>query len=158
VGNVAEIVSWCETSGMTRVSADDYDRMRLELGVPDGSRDLIVDKSTILPFGFEQLHGVDFHKGCYVGQEVTARTKHIGQVRKMLYKVRAQNGTLPASGTAIMVGAETAGALCSHAGDIGLALMTLELMEKAKAAHGEFRAGDVPVTIESPKWAQEFTQ
>ena len=60
---------------------------RLALGVPDGSRDLVVERSTLLESGFEELHGVDFKKGCFVGQELTARMKYRGLVRKRLLPV-----------------------------------------------------------------------
>ena len=53
-----------------------YDALRLELGVPDGSRDLVVDKALLLENGFDELNGVDWQKGCYMGQELTARTKY----------------------------------------------------------------------------------
>ena len=74
----------------------DYDRLRLTLGVPDGSRDLVVDRSLLLESGFEELHGVSFTKGCFVGQELTARTKHRGLVKKRLLPVRV-DGPLPAA-------------------------------------------------------------
>jgi folate-binding protein YgfZ len=125
VGDLATIDAWCVQQGFVRSHVSVYDRMRIELGVPDGSRDLIVDKSTILPFGFEQLHGVDFTKGCYVGQEVTARMKHLGHNKKILCKIRALNGVLPLPETPIMVGDQTVGTLCSHVGDIGLGLVSM---------------------------------
>ena len=150
VGDTAAIISEYHHEGMMLSDANAYDRMRLELGVPDGSRDLVVDKSTLLPFGFEQLHGVDFSKGCYVGQEVTARMKHIGQARKCVHKVTAISGALPAPGTAITLGETPAGTLCSHAGDIGLALMSLDVMAKAQDPH--FHCGNATVHIKLPAW------
>ncbi|MGH6973557.1 MAG: YgfZ/GcvT domain-containing protein, partial [Stellaceae bacterium] len=64
-GNIA-------AAGFARADAAAYDRHRLALGVPDGSRDLEIDKSILLENGFEELNGVDFAKGCYMGQELTA--------------------------------------------------------------------------------------
>jgi folate-binding protein YgfZ len=61
-----------------------YDALRLELGVPDGSRDLIVDRALLLENGFDELNGVDWQKGCYMGQELTARTKYRALIRKRL--------------------------------------------------------------------------
>ena len=82
--------------GLTPAPFAAYDRHRLALGVPDGSRDLIVDKSLLLESGFEELNGVSFTKGCFVGQELTARTKHRALVKKRLMPVRV-DGPLPAA-------------------------------------------------------------
>ena len=80
-----------------------YDALRLELGVPDGSRDLIVDKALLLENGFDELNGVDWQKGCYMGQELTARTKYRALIRKRLFPVRIE-GALPAPGTVHLQG------------------------------------------------------
>ncbi|NOZ67343.1 MAG: folate-binding protein YgfZ [Alphaproteobacteria bacterium] len=77
-----------------------YDQLRLSLGLPDGSRDFDVDKTLILEGNMEELHGVDFDKGCYVGQEVTARMKHRTSLKKRLLPVTVE-GDLPARGTEI---------------------------------------------------------
>ena len=58
------------------------------LGVPDGSRDLVLDKSILLEAGFDELNGVDWNKGCYIGQELTARTKYRGLIKRRLVPVR----------------------------------------------------------------------
>ncbi|MGE0717933.1 MAG: folate-binding protein YgfZ, partial [Alphaproteobacteria bacterium] len=73
--------------GFAAGSFADYDRLRLGLGVPDGSRDLPVEKAILLETGFDELNGVDWKKGCYMGQELTARTKYRGLVRKRLMPV-----------------------------------------------------------------------
>ena len=77
-----------------------YERLRLSLGLPNGSRDMEVEKATLLESGFEELNGVDFDKGCYLGQELTARTKYRGLVKKRLMPVRIY-GDPPAPGTEI---------------------------------------------------------
>ncbi|MEO5375628.1 MAG: folate-binding protein, partial [Alphaproteobacteria bacterium] len=99
-------------AGLRRGTVEDYDRHRLALGLPDGSRDMLVEKSLLLEGGFEELNGVDFDKGCYMGQELTARTKHRGLVRRRLVPV-AVEGPLPAPGTPIMDGAQEAGEMRS---------------------------------------------
>ena len=73
-----------EAAGLARAEAAEYDRMRLIEGVPDGSRDLAVEKAILLEAGFDELHGVDWDKGCYMGQELTARTKYRALIRKRL--------------------------------------------------------------------------
>lgn len=111
-------------------SLEAYDAVRLTLGVPDGVRDMIPDKDFPLACGVEALHGVDFHKGCYVGQEVTARSKHRGTLRKALLPVHAEEGQmLPAFGTAITTqDGRTAGELRSSCGRYGLAMLKLEMV------------------------------
>ncbi len=97
----------------------DYDRLRLSLGVPESGRDLLPDETYILEAGFERLHGVDFRKGCYVGQEVTARMKHKTQLRKGIVKVAVEGDV--AEGTEITANGKVAGKLLSHTDGIGLA-------------------------------------
>ena len=75
-------------TGLTEADFAAYDRHRLALGVPDGSRDLVPEKSILLESGFDELNGVDWQKGCYVGQELTARTKYRGLIKKRLFPVR----------------------------------------------------------------------
>ncbi|MEM8840550.1 MAG: folate-binding protein [Pseudomonadota bacterium] len=98
---------------------DTYDRLRLSLGVPESGRDLLPDETYILEAGFERLHGVDFKKGCYVGQEVTARMKHKTQLRKGIVQVAVEGEV--AEGTEITANGKVAGKLLSHSGGIGLA-------------------------------------
>ena len=109
---------------------DEYDALRISLGVPDGSRDLEVEKALLLENGFEALHGVDFDKGCYVGQEITARTKYRGLAKKKLVTVGFA-GAAPPPDTIIMQDGHEAGVMRSHAGDRGLALLRLDALEKA---------------------------
>ncbi len=65
-------------AGIAEAGFDSYDRLRLSLGIPDGSRDLVLEKSILLEAGFDELNGVDWQKGCYIGQELTARTNIAG--------------------------------------------------------------------------------
>ncbi|MBV9202536.1 MAG: folate-binding protein YgfZ, partial [Alphaproteobacteria bacterium] len=69
-------------AGVSEAPFDDYDRLRLSFGIPDGSRDLVPEKSILLEAGFDELNGVDWQKGCYIGQELTARTKYRGLVKR----------------------------------------------------------------------------
>jgi len=111
-------------------TAEEYDIWRLSLGLPDGSADLEVDKATLVESGFEALNGVDFRKGCYVGQEVTARMKHRGLAKKRLMRV-AIEGAPPPPGTPILLDGREAGELRSARGGYGLALLRLEQAEAA---------------------------
>jgi tRNA-modifying protein YgfZ len=126
-----------------------YDRQRLELGVPDGSRDLIVDKSLLLESGFEELNGVSFTKGCFVGQELTARTKHRALVKKRLVPVRVA-GLLPDPGTQITRDGRDAGDLRSGVEGMALALLRLEQLSAATSA--PLMAGDAELAPAPPPW------
>lgn len=138
-----------KTSG----DADAYDAFRLSLGVPDGSRDMLVDKTLLLDVGFEQLHGVDFNKGCYVGQEVTARSKFRGQVKKSIYQVSGPS--LPAPGTALYADGQEAGVMRSSRGSRGIAILRVELVEQAKHI---LRANDREITAMRPAWISALAQ
>jgi tRNA-modifying protein YgfZ len=93
---------------------------RVALGVPETGIELVPDESYILEMGFERLGGVDFRKGCYVGQEVTARMKHKTELRKGLARVRVE-GPAPAPGTPVTAQGRPAGTLYSVADGAGLA-------------------------------------
>ncbi len=130
----------------------DYERLRLGLGVPDGDRDIPVDKGFLLESNFEELNGVDFQKGCYVGQELTARTKYRGTIRKRLFRVEV-DGPLPASGTPIKLGAAAAGTMRSGLGATGIALLKLAQVEQAAAEGGKLTAAGAVLTPVKPDWA-----
>src|SRR5690348_11207089 len=126
-----------------------YDRLRLALGVPDGSRDLVVEKSILLESGFDELNGVDWQKGCYVGQELTARTKYRGLIKKRLMPV-AVDGPLPPPGTPVMAGDQEAGEMRSGRDGMGLALLRLEALAQSKP----LTAAGVKLTPQRPDWAK----
>ena len=124
-----------------------YDALRLALGVPDGSRDLTVEKALLLENGFDELNGVDWKKGCYMGQELTARTKYRALIRKRLFPVRIE-GTLPEPGAPVLLDGEEVGELRSGSGDRALALLKVEAARGGSA----LMAGDARVTPEVPAW------
>jgi len=152
----AEARTILEKAGFTAADAADYDRLRLSLGLPDGSRDLIPEKSILLESGFDELNGVDWDKGCYMGQELTARTKYRGLVKKRLMPVRF-DGAPPEPGTPVMLGGKEAGEVRSSQitedGGIGLALMRLEHVTGADEMDAGFTAGGVKVSPSKPDWA-----
>ncbi len=134
----------------TESDAEAYDAHRLALGLPDGSRDLILDKSILLESGFDELHGVDWHKGCYMGQELTARTKYRGLVKKRLVPVSI-DGPLPEPGTDVTAGGKTVGEIRSGLAGHALALIRLEALENETET---MHAGDAAVTPRRPSWAE----
>lgn len=123
-----------------------YDALRISLGIPDTGADLIAEKSMPLESGFDELHGVDFDKGCYVGQEVTARMKHRKLVKKRLFPIRFDGEIAP--GTVVKAGDVDAGDVRSAVKGRGIALLRLDLAEK-----GGLSADGIAVTAEKPDWA-----
>ena len=139
-----------ETLGFHAADTNSYETLRLEHGLSDGSRDLIVEKSTLLESNFDELHGVDWDKGCYMGQELTARTKYRGLVRKRLMPVRI-DGPVPELGTPLMAGDKEIGEMRSGQNSRGLALIRLERFEEADT--DGLNAGDARIFPEKPVWA-----
>lgn len=129
-----------DISGATQ---GDYEFHRVTLGVPDGATDMHIEKSFLLEFDFERLRGVNFSKGCYVGQEVTARSKFRGQVRRQLTRISAEK-ILPPLGTSVTSDGVIIGELRSTSGSVGLALLNIEALEKAASP---LMAGDIPITV-----------
>ncbi len=116
----------------------DWDALRVEHCVPESEAELIADASYILESGFERLNGVDFRKGCYVGQEVTARMKHKAELRKGLATVSVR-GAAPV-GTEILADGKVAGTLFTQAGGKGIAYLRFD------RANGDMTAGEATVT------------
>jgi folate-binding protein YgfZ len=125
----------------------DWDRHRLALGLPDGSRDLEPEKTVLLEAGFDELGGISWSKGCYLGQELTARTKYRGLIKRRLVPV-AVSGPLPAPGTAVFRDGAEAGVMRSGCSDRGLALLRIEHLS------GPLTAGDSHLTATVPDWMQ----
>ncbi len=124
-------LGWRGYAGQTARPAD-WDALRVAACVPESGVELTPD-TFILEAGFEALNGVDFRKGCYVGQEVTARMKHKTELRKGLARV-AVNGSAPV-GTEVTAGGKPAGTLFTQAGGEGIAYLRFD------RAGGEMQAG-----------------
>ena len=135
--------------GLVAGSIEGFDAHRIALGIPDGGRDMEVDKTVLLEAGFDELNGVDWKKGCYMGQELTARTKYRGLVKRRLMPITA-NGPLPAPGTAITLNGKDAGEVRSGQGDTAMAMIRLNMLEEGA---GTLTAGEVTVTPRKPEWA-----
>jgi folate-binding protein YgfZ len=133
--------------GLSPAAFADYDRMRIGLGLPDGSRDLEIEKALLLENGFEELNGVDFKKGCYVGQELTARTHFRALIKKRLLPV-VIDGPTPPPGTSVMAAGHEAGEMRSSCGGEGLALIKLDDWR----AGATLTAGAATLTPNVPSW------
>jgi len=127
----------------------DWDMHRIALGLPDAG-DLEADKTVLLEAGFDELNGVSWSKGCYMGQELTARTKYRGLVKRRLVPVTV-DGPLPDPGTPIWRDGQEVGTMRSGCGAAGLAVLRLDALRSGALACGEARlAARVPSWMRLP--------
>ena len=131
---------------------DAYHAHRIGFGVPEGGRDFALSDAFPHEALMDQLGGVDFRKGCYVGQEVVSRMQHRGTARTRILAA-AYPDAAPAPGTEITAGGKVLGTAGSAAGNRGLATIRLDRLGDALAAGETPRAGDRPVTLERPACA-----
>lgn len=137
-------------AGLAETDMAAWDAVRLRAGVPDGSRDMVVDKALLLENGFNELGGVDFDKGCYMGQELTARTKYRGLIKKRLLPVTIE-GPVPEPGTPLLVGEAEAGEMRSSWGNAGLALVRLDYLGQPLKAGAATLMASVPEWVKLPE-------
>jgi folate-binding protein YgfZ len=130
----------------TDATPEDWDRHRLALGLPEGSRDLVAEQTVLLEAGYDELHGVSWTKGCYMGQELTARTKYRGLLKRRLVPV-AVDGPLPAPGTPVLAGGAEVGEMRSGRDGSGIAQLRLEALDGRA-----LRCGEAALTPRIPDW------
>jgi tRNA-modifying protein YgfZ len=124
---------------------EDWDRYRLAAGLPDGSKDLESDRSVLLEAGFDELAGVSWSKGCYMGQELTARTKYRGLVKRRLVPV-AVEGPMPPTGSVVLRDGMDVGTMRSGRDGIGLASLRLDALRQA------LQCGQATLIPKTPAW------
>ena len=134
--------------GFAIATPADYTGHRLALGIAD-TAEIGGEVCYPLEANFEMLHGVDFKKGCYIGQELTARMKLKGELRKRILPVSGL-APLPTAGTPVMADGTTLGPLIAASGTRGLALLRLDRLADAKEE--AIRAQDVQLSIHWPSW------
>ena len=110
-------------AGLEEKDFSAWDTHRIHLNIPDGSRDMIVDKDVPLDCNIDKINGVSFDKGCYIGQEITSRMQLRGLVKKHLRVVEWKNGPVPEPFTDIHVNGELIGQMRSHCGNTGLMMI-----------------------------------
>jgi len=137
--------------GAALVSAEDYEAHRIALGVPRGGVDFAYGDAFPHEADMDQLGGVDFAKGCYVGQEVVSRIEHRGIARTRAVALR-YDGAAPASGTPITAGERQVGTMGSAARGRGIALVRLDRVAEAEQA--ALAAGGIPIRLIKPDWAR----
>ena len=139
--------------GGALVAASDYDAHRIALGVPQGGVDFKYGDAFPHETDMDQLGGVDFAKGCYIGQEVVSRIEHRGVARTRAVAVR-YDGAAPAAGVAVMAGERQVGTMGSAAAGHGLALLRLDRVADAASRGEELVAGGVAIRPIKPEWAR----
>ncbi len=123
-----------------------YETRRIEAGVPEGGVDFAYSDAFPHEANFDRINGVDFNKGCYIGQEVVSRMQHRATTRKRVVKL-SFSGDAPPPGTEIKAGDMLIGTMGSSAGGHGLAMVRLDRAEEARAAGAQIRAGDSAISI-----------
>jgi tRNA-modifying protein YgfZ len=131
----------------TNATAADWDLYRLKAGLPSGSGDMEADRSVLLEAGFDELSGVSWSKGCYMGQELTARTKYRGLIKRRLIPVSV-TGPLPEPGTPVLLDGVDVGVMRSGQGTFGMAVLRLS------ALNGTLQCGEAVLTPQIQDWMQ----
>ena len=139
--------------GAELVEAQAYEAHRIALGVPRGGLDFIYGDAFPHETDMDQLAGVDFDKGCYVGQEVVSRMEHRGTARSRVVPVTLDDFA-PDAGLPVMAGDKQVGITGSTAGDRGLAMLRLDRVADALAAGMPLTAGGVAIEPHKPAWAK----
>ena len=133
-------------------SAEGYDALRAEVGVPEAGADFALQDAFPHDILLDKSGGVSFKKGCYVGQEVVSRMQHRSTARRRLVTV-SSDSALPETGTEIRAGGKAIGTLGTVAGKSGLAIIRIDRAGAAIAAGTPVLAGETPVTVALPAWS-----
>lgn len=139
--------------GISLVNPADHEAHRIALGVPRGGSDFIYDDAFPHEADMDQLGGVDFDKGCFVGQEVVSRIEHRGTARNRVVPV-AFDGPPPQAGAAVTAGSVTLGTMGSGAVGRGLAVLRLDRVADAIAGATPIVAGGITIRPVKPAWAR----
>jgi folate-binding protein YgfZ len=155
--NEATAHAFIQRHGLEMAPIEAYDALRIREGIPEGSKDAAIDRTILLENGYDVLNGISFSKGCYVGQEVTARSKHRAVLRKRICAIAAE-GELPASGTPVLAGEREIGEIRSRCGHEGLALIRLDMLRLAEQNEEPVTAAGQPVRIRTLWWHPAETE
>lgn len=130
-----------------------YEALRMRLGVPDGSRDIAVERMALLESNLDELQAIGWNKGCYVGQELTARTRHRGLVSRRILPVLDPKGTaLPAPDTPLLLAGEEIGTLRGSQGALGLATIRLDRAPQLPGGPATATVDGIAVQVLRPDW------
>ncbi len=137
--------------GFTPSSADAYDEWRLTLGVPSGSKDLKRESSALLESNYDVLEAISWDKGCYMGQELTARTRYRGLVKRRLAQITFDGNQIP-FGTPVELDGRQVGDIRSTANGKGLASMRLEALQQENDTG--FQADGIAIRAQLPAYVE----
>lgn len=141
------------TSALAAAGPEMYHRRRLALGIPEGGRDFLMLDTFPHEANMDQLGGVDFTKGCYIGQEVVSRMQHRGTARTRATGVRFLNGFGVTGGAEITLGDKTIGRVGESFGDRAMGFVRLDRLAEFSGMQPPLLAGGVPIAIEQPGYA-----
>jgi len=127
-------------------SVANYQSHRIGLGLPEAPIDLIADKSILLESGFDELNGVDWKKGCYMGQELTARTKYRGLIKKRLVPIHVEGDA--STGDDILFNGKVVGDIRSLEHGMGIAMIKLDALRQQST----FDVGSAKISVNLPDW------
>ncbi|SJM65102.1 Folate-dependent protein for Fe/S cluster synthesis/repair in oxidative stress [Brevundimonas diminuta 3F5N] len=139
---------WGDQSAADATEAD-WQARRLSLGVPDPTQDALMDKTYPIEADFDLLNGIDFHKGCFIGQETTSRMKRRGTIKNRMMAI-AFDGPAPERGAEVLNGELRAGEVMTGAEGRAIALMRLDRMD------GDLTVEGRPVRVEKPAWIPDL--
>lgn len=125
-----------------------YENLRLSQGIPDGVRDMVIDKSIPLEWGMDELHAISWDKGCYMGQELTARSRYVGQIRKHAFPIELQSTDGLEIGTKLQINQEEVGELRTFNDKFGIALLRIEALTQENS----LTIANDPVKVRQPCW------
>ena len=148
IGARSAVAPAMAAAGLAAADPVDWDRRRLALGLPDGSRDLEVERSTLAEANADLLGGIDWEKGCWMGQEVTARMHYRGLAKRRLTPMRV-DGPMPARGAPVERGGKPVGECRSSAGDLVMVLARTYSIDETETG---LRCGDTRLYPAPPEW------
>ncbi|MYG52480.1 MAG: folate-binding protein YgfZ [Rhodospirillaceae bacterium] len=148
IGEPAAVREAMAAAGLAPADPLDWDCRRLALGLPDGSRDLEVERSTLAEANADLLGGIDWEKGCWMGQEVTARMHYRGLAKRRLTPMRV-DGPMPPRGATVERDGKPVGECRSSAGDLVMVLARTEAIDEAEPG---LRSGAARLYPAPPGW------
>jgi folate-binding protein YgfZ len=139
-------------AGAKIVGEQSWQGRRVSLGIPEGGKDFVYGDTFPHEADLDLLGGVDFHKGCFIGQEVVSRVERRDVARKRVVPV-AFEGAAPIPGIEVTAGDRAVGFMGSAAGRLGLALLRLDRVDEVLKEGGKLLAGGVELQLVKPDWA-----
>jgi tRNA-modifying protein YgfZ len=136
--------------GAEMVDSRQYEAHRIACGVPRGGLDFIYGDAFPHETNMDRLNGIDFDKGCYVGQEVVSRMQHRGTARTRTVRI-ALDGPAPEAGSTVLAGDKPLGTMGSTAGERGLALIRIDRAADALAAGTPLTSGGLAIRLAEPE-------